>query len=68
MFIEQTGCILILGSMFIFVSISGILFFNKIHKTGIKGEGEITGFEIDDEGYKTPIIKFTIFSDTYLCI
>lgn len=58
MFTIPVVCALILGGIIAFVSVEGVLFLNKVQKGGIQTQGEILGFESDEDGYKTPIIKF----------
>lgn len=58
MFIEPSFCLFILGGLFVFICIEGVLFLNRIQLVGIRRQGKIIGFESDHDGYNTPIIEF----------
>ncbi len=58
-FLKLILCFLLLGSIFIYLSIESMLFAKKMHSGGIVTEGTIMCFEIDGEGDKTPIVEFT---------
>lgn len=58
MFVEKAICLLILGSLFLFLSIGAILFLKHLEKYGLESRGTILEYKSDHEGYKTPIIEF----------
>ncbi|MES2800619.1 MAG: DUF3592 domain-containing protein [Bacteroidota bacterium] len=58
MFIEQAICLLILGSLFLFLPIGAILFLKNLENYGLESRGIILEYKSDYEGYKTPIIEF----------
>jgi hypothetical protein len=58
MFIKPPLCALILGTVAILTAIEMIRTLKRFSEFGLGAIGKITSFEIDDEGYKTPVIEF----------
>ena len=59
MFIKPALCFFILGSVISCVSIASMRFQKRLGKNGIHCTGRILSFEVDNDGYKTPVIEFT---------
>ena len=60
MFYNPIICILIIGIALLLFAFYAIWFVNNLNKNGIESTGKIVSYESDNEGYKTPIIEFTI--------
>lgn len=58
MFYKPVFCFLLLGILLMFFAISSLTFFAHLNKNGIKTTGKIVSYEKDEDGHKTPIIKF----------
>lgn len=58
MFYEIFYFLLLLGVLFLLISILALNFLNDIDKTGIEIFGRIVAYDSDEEGHKTPIIEF----------
>ncbi|MFY0603575.1 MAG: DUF3592 domain-containing protein [Flavobacteriaceae bacterium] len=52
-------CFLLLGTAIVLIGIHTLNVVSLIKRNGINGKGEVLFYESDNEGYKTPIIKFT---------
>jgi hypothetical protein len=61
MLIKPVLCALILGSLFIVIAIEMIRTLKRLSDFGVAAIGKISSYEIDDEGYKTPVIEFIPF-------
>ena len=60
MFIKPALCFLLLGSLAFYMGIASIIYLKKIKEKGITSTGRILSYESDSDGYKTPIIEFTL--------
>jgi hypothetical protein len=60
MFYKPIFCFLLLGTLIILYVIQYSLFLNNVNKNGKEGNGKILSYEIEDEGYKSPLVEFEI--------
>ena len=58
MFYKPIICMLMIGSFISFYGIHYYKFLININQNGIESVGKILQYKRDDEGYKTPIVKF----------
>lgn len=52
-------CILMLGIVFLWVSLTAIIVLNKIQQHGVKSTGKILAIETDSDGDTIPVVRFT---------
>ena len=64
MFYKPIFCFLLLGTLIILYVIQYSLFLNNVNKNGKEGNGKILSYEIEDEGYKSPLVEFEILHQT----
>jgi len=60
MFYKPIFCFLLLGTLVVFYVIQYSIFLNNINKNGKEIIGKIVSYEIEQEGYKIPLVEFEI--------
>lgn len=45
--------------IFLYMGVRGILFLKKVNKEGVSKIGKVVAFNVDGEGYKSPVIEYT---------
>ncbi len=66
LFYKLIFCFLLLGGLIVFYVIFYSVFLNNINKNGKETIGKIISYEIEHEGYKTPLIEFEIYGKKIL--
>ena len=66
MFYKPIFCFLLLGTLIVLYVIHYSLFLNNINRHGNEIIGKILSYEIEYEGYKTPLVEFEINGKTIL--
>jgi hypothetical protein len=52
-------CLLMIGLLFLWISLTAIIVLNKIQQHGIRSTGKILSFETDSDGDPIPVVRFT---------
>lgn len=52
-------CVLMIGMLFLWISLTAIIVLNKIQHHGIRSTGKILSVETDSDGDPVPVVRFT---------
>lgn len=59
MFLKPALCFFMLGSLCLFMGLKALLLLNKLNKKGVECNGRVLSIQVDNDGYKTPVVEFT---------